>query len=211
MGVANAHVFTNKEGHKLEAEIISKTTTHVKLKVKRGKKRGRVYDIALDTLSEADRKYVAEWKDKTTLSKIALAKTDLGEVLGARGFIKLGFDNENDHLFATITIKGQKLRFLLDTGAMGSYLKESVAEKLGLKIRSADHIQVIGAGGAADVRGRVDPVSLELGGEDNTVKQGFTVLKMSDAKEDGILGSNFFRLYKGIFIYEKSALWLKLK
>jgi uncharacterized Ntn-hydrolase superfamily protein len=53
-----ARTFTNTKGEKIQAGIISATDTHVELQIA-GNKR---FKVAQSTLSEDDRKYIAEWR-----------------------------------------------------------------------------------------------------------------------------------------------------
>lgn len=210
IGTVGARTFTNKQGKKLEAEIVSKTDTHVKLKNKRGK----VYTIALDTLSEADREYIKAWKDEAAAQK-DLAEIDLEKVMKAKGFTKVEFDEEMNHLFVDVQIEGKKARLLLDTGAMATIIKTASVEKFGLQMKAAN-AQAGGVGGGAQIKGRVDVEKLELGG-DNAGAQTFYVMDLNHmpqnyaAKMDGILGGDFFKSKKALFDYAGGLLWLKLK
>ncbi len=52
---AEGRVFTNKKGRSIEAEMIGASSTHVRLK-----KDGRVFNVPIDTLSEADQAYIRQ-------------------------------------------------------------------------------------------------------------------------------------------------------
>ncbi|MGB1260981.1 MAG: hypothetical protein ACPG6P_13125, partial [Akkermansiaceae bacterium] len=90
---AEMRTFTNKAGKKIKAEVVSKTDTHVELDT--GKK---TYTIALSTLSEADQSFIKNWKDTAAQNK-ELAEVDISKVMLAKGYTKVEFDEEMNHLF----------------------------------------------------------------------------------------------------------------
>ncbi|BDS08834.1 hypothetical protein NT6N_38740 [Oceaniferula spumae] len=206
---AETRTFTNKEGKSLTAEVVSKTETHVKLKTNKGK----VYTIALATLSGPDQDYVKSWKDKSSLD--ALADTDLSKVMEAKGYTKVEFDEEMNHLFVDVKIEGKKGRFLLDTGAMATIMKTDSTAKFGLEVKPAN-VQGGGIGGGAQIKGKVESDKFELGGDESGA-QSFYIMDLNHLpqnyaeKMDGILGGDFFKAKKALFDYAGGILWVKLK
>ena len=210
MSPASGRIFTNKKGKKLDAEVVSKTETQVKLRTEKGK----VYEIALDTLSEADQDYIRSWKDDAA-RKSELAGLKLGLVMEAKGYTRVEFDEEMNHLFVDARINGKDVRLLLDTGAMVTIIKTGSVKKLGLEMKEAN-VQAGGVGGGAQIKGRVDVEKLEMGG-DNAGNQAFYVMDLNHlpqnyaTKMDGILGGDFFKSKKSLFDYAGGILWVKLK
>lgn len=210
---AEMRTFTNKNGKSLKAEIVSKTDTHVKLKTVSSKGE-KVYSIAIDTLSDKDQEYIKNWKDEAALAK-KFADIDLEAVMTAKGYTKVEFDEEMNHLFIDVKIEGKEGRFLLDTGAMATIMKESSAPKFGLDIKPAN-IQAGGVGGGAQIKGQVKTEKFEMNGEQSG-KQVFYIMALNHmpqnyaSKMDGILGGDFFKAKKAHFDYAGGILWLKLK
>ena len=68
LGVAlisvEARTFVNKDGKRLEAEIVAKTETHVTLKTAKGE-----YSVLISSLSEKDQAYVNGWKDEAAMAE----------------------------------------------------------------------------------------------------------------------------------------------
>jgi hypothetical protein len=209
---AEIRTFTNKEGKPLKAEIVSKTETHVKLKTP-ASKGGKVYTVAIVTLSNKDQEFVANWKDEAALAK-ELANVDLEDVMKAKGYTKVEFDEEMNHLFIDVKIEGKKGRFLLDTGAMATIMKESSAPKFGLEIKPAD-VQAGGVGGGAQIKGQVNTKKFEMGGA-KSGEQTFYIMELNHLpqnyadKMDGIIGGDFFKAKKAHFDYAGGILWVKL-
>lgn len=210
LGPAHGRTFTNNSGKKIEAVVVSKTDTHVRLKTPRGK----TYTVKLDTLSAEDQAYVRAWKKKEETDS-RLVKADLAEVMAAKGFTKVDFDEEMNHLFVDVMIDGKKARLLLDTGAMATIIKTSSVEKFDLEMKAAN-VQAGGVGGGAQIKGKVDVEKLELGG-DAAGRQTFYVMDLAHLPQnyannlDGILGGDFFKEKKALFDYSGGVLWLKLK
>lgn len=210
---AEMRTFTNKQGKALKAEIVSKTDTHVKLKTP-ASKGGKVYTVAIDTLSEKDQEYVRNWKDEEALAK-ELAEVDFEAVMKAKGYTKVEFDEEMNHLYVEVTIEGKAGRFLLDTGAMATIMKTSSAEKYGLKIKPVN-VQAGGVGGGAQIKGQVTTRDFTISGE-KLDKQNFYIMDLNHIpgdtgeKMDGILGSDFFKDKKANIDYAGGVMWVKLK
>jgi hypothetical protein len=68
---AELRTFRNAKGEEIRAEIISATATHVELKREDGNK----FNVLLTTLSEADRKWIAEWAKTHKHFKVQVAAT----------------------------------------------------------------------------------------------------------------------------------------
>ncbi|MCP5535700.1 MAG: clan AA aspartic protease [Akkermansiaceae bacterium] len=211
-GAAEMRVFTNKEGKPLEAEIVSKTDSHVKLRTP-ATKGGKVYTVAIATLSEKDQEFVKAWVDGAARAK-ELADIDLEDVMKAKGYTKVGFDEEMNHLFIDVKIDGKKGRFLLDTGAMATIMKESSAAKFDLEIKPAN-VQAGGVGGGAQIKGQVNAKEFEMGGAKGG-EQTFYIMDLNHmpqnyaSKMDGIIGGDFFKAKKAHFDYAGGVLWVKL-
>lgn len=196
-------IFTNLEGRKIEAEILSKSDNHVRVRTLAGKE----YPIELATLSEADREFVRKWVDPR--SKDAIARTDIAEVMKARGFVGLEFTNEQNHLFVDFVIEGKPVTFLLDSGAMTSIVTPAAARELGLKVGESQ-ARVAGIGGGAKVEGQASSADCRFGNS-GPVAMDFVVMDLpaTGRKIDGLIGSDFFRSHHAMLDYSGETLWLK--
>jgi hypothetical protein len=68
---AEVRTFRNTKGDEIKAEIISATATHAELK----RADGKSFKVALTMLSEADRKWIAEWAKTHKHFKVQVAAT----------------------------------------------------------------------------------------------------------------------------------------
>ena len=211
-GNAEIRTFTNKDGKPLKGEVVSKTDSHVKLKTPTAKG-GKIYTIVITTLSEKDQEFVKNWRNEGADTK-DLANVDLEAVMKAKGYTKVEFDEEMNHLFIDVQIEGEKGRFLLDTGAMATIMKESSAPKFGLKIKPAN-VKAGGVGGGAQIKGQVQAKEFEMGGS-KSGEQTFYIMELNHLpqnyrkKMDGIIGGDFFKAKKAHFDYAGGILWVKL-
>ena len=133
----------------------------------------------------------------------------------AKGYTKVEFDEEMNHLFVDVKIEGKKGRFLLDTGAMATIMKESAVGKFGLEVKPVN-VQAGGVGGGAQIKGMVQTKKFEIGGTNTGEKQTFFIMALNHMPQnyadrlDGILGGDFFKAKKAHFDYADGVLWLKL-
>ena len=107
---AEIRTFKNTNGGEISAELISATGVRVELKREDGKK----FSVPLTSLSEADRKWVAEWRKTHQHFKVQVAAS-----------VKKGNSREGEgDAFAKQKTKGNDCWFAID-------LKNTAAEPLG--------------------------------------------------------------------------------
>jgi hypothetical protein len=198
---AQTRIFKNRDGKKIEAELLAKSDNHVRVRTANGKE----FSIELATLSDDDQEFVRGWVDPR--SKEAVARTDIAEVMKARGFTGIPFKNRQNHLFIEVEIDGKELTFLLDSGAMTSIITPAAAKSLELEI-SPSQAQVAGIGGGASVEGQTSADNCRFGG-DGPVTMDFVVMDLP-THADGLIGSDFFRTKNAMLDYAGETLWLKL-
>jgi hypothetical protein len=198
---SGTRIFKNREGKKIEAEILAKSDNHVRVRTTADKE----FSIELATLSEADQEFVRNWVDPQ--SKEAMARTDIARVMEARGFTGVPFTNKQNHLFIRCEIGGKELTFLLDSGAMTSILTPSAAKELGLTI-APSNAQVQGVGGGASIEGQTTANDCRFGGN-GPVTMDFVVMNLP-AECDGLIGSDFFRSKQAMLDYAGETLWLRV-
>lgn len=198
---AGYRIFTDTQGRKIEAEIITKSDNLVRVRTQQG----REHSIKLETLSEADREFVGQWVDPS--SQEALAKTDLSDVMKARGFVGVPFETRDNHLFIDFTIGGHKATFLLDSGAMTSVVTPAAAAELKLEVRPTAAV-VQGVGGGAEVKGEATARDCRFEDSDDSTKIGLVVMDLPITGTEGLLGSDFFREHHALLDYRGEMLWL---
>lgn len=197
---AATRIFTDTKGRKIEAEILGKSDNHVRVRTLQG----REHSIELTTLSEADREFVRQWVDPS--SKEALARTDLSDVMKARGFVGVPFETRNHHLYIDFTIGGKEVTFLLDSGAMTSIVTPAAVADLKLEVRPSAAVAQ-GIGGGAEVKGETTARDCRFEDSGDT-KIGLVVMDLPVPGIEGLLGSDFFRDHHALLDYRGETLWL---
>ena len=201
---AGSRIFTDRDGRKIEAEIIAKSDNHVRIRTAGDKE----FNVELDKLSESDRNFIRNWEDPQ--SNRAMARTDIARVMRARGFVGVPFTNENNHLFVRFRIGGKDVTFLLDSGAMTSVVTPEGARSLGLDV-SAANVQAAGVGGGARVEGRATADKCRFG-ESSDVRMDFMVMNLPETgvRIEGLIGSDFFHARQAMLDYAGGMLWLRI-
>lgn len=105
--------------------------------------------------------------------------------------------------YVNVYVNGQRLKFLIDTGASVCAIKKSSVPK-NININAENKIKVKGVSGSTIAIGTIC-LNFCLCKE---FFQEFLVLKSFSREFDGILGGNFFNRYNAIINYEKSTLIL---
>jgi hypothetical protein len=97
---AELRAFKNTKGEEIKAEMVSATDTHAELK----REDGRKFNVPLATLSEADRKWIAEWRKTHRHYKVQM-----------QAAVKKGVTREEKgDQFATKNRKGNDCWYILD-------------------------------------------------------------------------------------------------
>jgi hypothetical protein len=205
-GGATAREFTGKNGKKIDAEIVSRTATHVELKLTDGK----TVKVAINSLSGADQLYVKTWEDPVEKAE-RLKTVDLADLLAAKGYIPMPMQASDGQLIAQVTIDGKTGAFLVDSGAQVPLIKQASLEKFGLTMKP---VQAQGQGGGNAVIGTVQPKT--LGNESvSFAPPECYVLTMEHLpkaiidKIDGVIGGQFFVDHGAVLDYTGQKLWLK--
>ncbi len=86
--VLPAHEFTDLQGRKLDAEIIAAASGQVMLKRATD---GRTFNVAANTFSEADQKFISEWADANTKYgfEVSYTKKKLNQTRTKQGAVTL--------------------------------------------------------------------------------------------------------------------------
>jgi hypothetical protein len=205
-GLLQAREFTGKNGNKTEAEIVSRTETHVELRLKDGK----VVKTAIASLSSADQLFVKTWEDpKEKIER--LKSVDPAEVLAAKGYFSLEVETGTGPMILLASINGKPARLMIDDGVEVPLIKKASLEKLDLVM---NEVPTQGKVEGNTVIGKVQPKS--FGGDAGSfAPQECYVLTLEHLPQnvvdgiDGVIGGQFFVDHSAVLDYAAKKLWMK--
>ena len=202
--------FTNQSGKTIRAKVIGKKSGIVHLRMSNG----ITYRVAIGTLSQKDQEFVDSWSPAEE-QRARLQAVDLKELFSARGFKGVPLRLQNNQSLLAITIAGQQLNFLLDTGAQSSVIDRAKAKALKLSIQE-------NVGFAGGIGGSAGPMGMALL---PTVKVGsiqkknvtVAVLDLSrivsghgkSSKFDGIIGFDLLEDLEAVIDYKGRMMYLR--
>ena len=106
-----ARTFTSADGRTMEAEVISVTNTSTILK--RGT---RQYTIPLTSLSEADQKFLADWRAEKLKTIIPKLEVDINSGKSDRSDRNDSYDDRIGSFEFSVTIENAELHYSLESG-----------------------------------------------------------------------------------------------
>ena len=202
--------FTNKAGKTIRAKVIDKKSGIVHLRMSNG----ITYRVATATLSQADQEFVDSWTPAEE-HKARLQAVDLKELFSARGFKGVPLKLKNNQSLLEITIAGQRLTFLLDTGAQSSVIDRAKAKALKLNIQE----NVGFAGGIGGPAGPIGMTFLPLITVGSIQKKNVTVAVFDlsgivsgqgkSTKFDGIIGFDLLEDLEAVIDYKGGVMYLR--
>jgi hypothetical protein len=205
-GLLHGREFTGKNGKKTEAEIVSRTETHVELKLKDGK----IVKTAIASLSGADQLFVKTWEDPKEKQE-RLKSIDPAEVLEAKGYFSLAVESGTGPMVVLAMINGKPARLMVDEGIEVPLIKKASLEKLDLVM---SELPTQGKVEGNTVIGKVQPKS--FGGEQGSfAPPECWVLTLEHLPQnvvdgiDGVIGGQFFVDHAAVLDYGAKKLWLK--
>lgn len=123
-------IFTNSEGKQIRAKLVDKSGNIAHLRMNGGV----IYRVPIAKLSQPDQDYVDGW-GPAGAREAELRRVDLDVLFTARGFEGVPLVLKNKQALLEITVAGEALTFLLDTGAQMSVLDRARAKSLKLPVR----------------------------------------------------------------------------
>jgi hypothetical protein len=202
--------FTNKAGKTIRAKVIDKKGDIVHLRMSNG----ITYRVATGTLSQSDREFVDSWNPAKE-HRARLKAVNLQELFSARGFKGVPLKLQNNQSLLEITIAGQRLNFLLDTGAQSSVIDRAKAKALKLIIQE----NVGFAGGIGGPAGPIGMTLLPLITVGSIQKKNVTVAVFDlsgivsgqgkSSKFDGIIGFDLLEDLEAVIDYKAGVMYLR--
>jgi hypothetical protein len=202
--------FTNKAGKQIRAKVIDKKGGIVHLRMSNG----IAYRVATGSLSQKDQEFVDSWNPAEE-HKARLKAVDLKELFSARGFKDVPLKLQNNQSLLEITIAGQRLNFLLDTGAQSSVIDRAKAKALKLDIQE----NVGFAGGIGGPAGPIGMTFLPLITVGSIQKKNVTIAVFDlsgivsgharSSKFDGIIGFDLLEDLEAVIDYKGGVMYLR--
>jgi hypothetical protein len=147
--------------------------------------------------------------------KFGQSPTDLGAFLKSKGYFAVPMTlTKLGHLDIEVTVNGQKLLMILDTGAGGVVIDTTVAQRLKLPIQKTNKLNA-GIGGTVPLeKATVDRIA--IGSCESRIEAIVSDLSAVNAERkkvgtqpcDGLLGYPFLKLHGGVVDYNSGALFL---
>ncbi|MCP4846324.1 MAG: clan AA aspartic protease [Verrucomicrobiaceae bacterium] len=202
--------FTNKAGKTIRAKVTDKKNDIVHLRMSNG----ITYRVATGTLSQSDQEFIDSWNPAEE-HRARLQAVDLKELFSARGFKGVPLKLQNNQSLLEITIAGQRLSFLLDTGAQSSVIDRTKAKDLKLDIQE----NVGFAGGIGGPAGPIGMAFLPLITVGSVPKKNVTVAVLDlsgivsgqgkSTKFDGIIGFDLLEDLEAVIDYKGRVMYLR--
>jgi len=201
-------IFTLKDKKKIRGQMIGKTDTSAKIKLKNG----QVRLVSFHSLSEADADYAYDWSEqKATFLKYCRDLT-VEELLELRRYQSFKYDRRGNHIFVDGTLNKQDVLWMIDTGAANSLLHLDWAQKTGCNIGPMDK-KVYGIGGHAPAAAtQIDQITLGDAVLNNRTLLSTDLKRDQENKEQewvGLFGSDYMRELEAVITYRESRIFLK--
>jgi predicted aspartyl protease len=207
---AELRSWKNTDGRILKARLVGKTPTVAKLKQADGK----LVDIPIRTLAKEDQEIIGRWTEQKQKIRDELNTLTIGQILEARHYQSFVYEIEGNHLFVNGEINGEKVRFLIDTGASTSLLDLDTAKSSKCEVGPMNQ-QVFGIG-PDPVPAAASKVKSIVIGDARIENRIVLTVELFKGFGEGfkgnhgaIFGADFMRELEAVIDYPASKIYLK--
>lgn len=203
-------LFDTKDGKVHRGNVKSKTPTVVTLTLVNGKE----MQIPISRLVEDDAAFVKVWSEAGDQFLKHCGGLKVEELLELRRYQSFHYERRGNHLFVEGTLNGNKVDYMIDTGADNSLLHLWAAEKNGCDIGPMDQ-EVWGIGGKAPAA--VTKIKELTMGEAVVTNRKCLTTDLARFQPDdqlgyaGIFGADFMREFDAVITYREDRVFLKRK
>ena len=200
-------IFDTKDGKVHRGNIVSKTPTVVTLKLVNG----RELQLPVSNLVDDDAGFVARWSEAGDQFLRHCGGLKVEELLELRGYQSFGYRREGNHIFVDGTLNGNKVTYMIDTGADNSVLHLWVANQYGCEVGPMDK-EVFGIGGKAPAA--VTKIKELTMGDAKVTNRKVLSTDLARFQDDdklgyaGIFGADFMRELDAVITYRESRVFL---
>ena len=188
-------------------KIVSKTPTVITMELVGGKP----LQLPISNLIPDDAKYAAGWSEASAFFLQHCQGLSVQELLELRKYQSFIYERRGNHIFVDGTLNGNKVTYLIDTGADNSLLHLKAANDNGCKVGEMDQF-VMGIGGKAPA-GVAMIDKLTMGNAVLTHRKVLaTDLNRLNPGKDldyvGLSGADFMRELDAVITYREKRIFL---
>lgn len=199
-------IFKSKSGKIYRGTITKKTATVISLKTQSGKK----IQLPIAQLSAEDAEYATNWTPEGALFLQHCRSLTIQELLELRDYQSFEYERKGNHIFVDGTLNGNKVEWMIDTGADSSLLHLDVAKANNVEVGPMDQ-KVYGVGGEAPAAGcTVESVSL---GDAVFLKRRIMATDLDRFDQGltyaGLFGADFMRECNAVITYREQRMFMK--
>jgi predicted aspartyl protease len=207
---AELRTWKNTDGRVLNARLVGKTPTVAKFKQADGK----LVDIPIRLLVKEDQDIINRWTEQKQKIRDELNSLTIGQILEARHYQSFEYDIDGNHLLVDGEINGEKVRFLIDTGASTSLLDLDTAKSSKCEVGPMNQ-QVFGIG-PDPVPAAASKVKSIVIGDARIENRIVLTVELFKGFGDGyrgnhgaIFGADFMRELEAVIDYPANRIYLK--
>lgn len=200
-------LFKTTDKKTYRGKIVSKTPTVITLEIVGGKK----LQFPISQLGPDDAEYAKNWSEASAFFLQHCQSLTIQELLELRKYQSFKYDRRGNHIFVDGTLNGNKVTYLIDTGADNSLLHLKAANDNHCKVGEMDQF-VQGIGGKAPA-GVAMIEKLTMGEAVLTNRKVLaTDLNRFHPGEDldyvGLFGADFMRELDAVITYREKRIFL---
>lgn len=202
----NFRIFKTREGKSFRANIVSKTSTVITVKMLDGK----TQQIPIPNLSDEDQKFADTWTEAGDIFLRYCGALTIEELLNLRKYNAFLYERRGNHIFVDGTLNEAKVTWMIDTGANTSLLDLKQANKSGCEVGEMVHL-VYGIGGSAPA-GETVMKKITLGKVELTNRRTLATDMSARSGRDldyvGLFGADFMRELDAVITYSEKKIFL---
>ncbi|MBU6328076.1 MAG: retroviral-like aspartic protease family protein, partial [Verrucomicrobia bacterium] len=204
--VLNFRIFKTLDGKSFRANIVSKTSTVITVKLAAGKEQ----QIPVANLSKEDQEFANSWTEAGDIFLRHCGALKIEELLNLRKYNSFQYERRGNHIFVDGTLNANKVTYMIDTGANTSLLDLVEAKKNGCEVGPMEH-KVYGIGGSAPAgetvikkltMGKVELTNRRTLATDMTTRSG------GQLDYVGLFGADFMRELDAVITYRENRIFL---
>lgn len=202
----NFRIFKTRDGKSFRANIVSKTSTVITVKLVNGKSQ----QVQIANLSDEDQKYADAWTEAGDFFLRFCGALTIEELLNLRKYNAFEYERRGNHIFVDGTLNENAVTWMIDTGADSSLLDLKQANKSGCEVGPMEH-KVYGIGGSAPA-GETVMKKISLGKVELTNRRTLaTDMSARSGREldyVGLFGADFMRELDAVITYSEKKIFL---
>jgi len=201
-------IFKTKENKTFRGEVASKTPTVVTITLMDGKP----MQIPVSKLVAGDAEYVANWSEAGAFFLKHCQSLTIQELLELRKYQSFEYKRQGNHIFVDGTLNGNKVTYLIDTGADGTGLDVDSAKAKDCEfIGQMGDEKVYGIGGEAPAIKTIIK-ELTMGSVVLTNRKILSYDMNKEPQEEseyvGLFGADFMRELDAVITYRENRIFL---